>query len=76
MQGRGEPVDREQLLTAPRDNQRYVIHYGKPTSPNPERNVAVYEKEGYRGKKLVAFESAWSQEVDEAQLQSLLAGAQ
>jgi hypothetical protein len=71
---RGDTVDRDQFLTSPRDGQKYVIQYGKPTSNNPERNVAVCEKEGYGGKKLIAFESAWSQEVDDAELQSLKAG--
>ena len=74
LKARGDTVDRDQLLTSPRDGQKYIVQYGKPTSANMERNVAVYEKEGYGGKKLVAFESAWSQEVDDAELQSFLAG--
>jgi hypothetical protein len=74
LKSRGEADESDQLLTSPRDGQKYVVHYGKPTSTSPERNVAVYEKEGYRGKKLVAFESGYSREVDEAELQSLLAG--
>ncbi len=71
---RGETLDRDKLLTSPRDGQEYVVNYGKPTSNNPDRNVAVYEQEGYRGMKLVAFEMVWTKEVDEAELQSLLAG--
>lgn len=71
---RGQTLDRDKLLTSPRDGQAYVIRYGKPTSNNMDRNVAVYEQEGYRGKKLVAFEAAWAKEVDDAELQSLLAG--
>jgi hypothetical protein len=74
LQERGETVDLNQLLTSPRDGQKYVVQYGPPTSANPERNVAVCEKEGYGGKKLIAFESARSMEVDEQELQSLLAG--
>lgn len=74
LKARGETVDRDQLMTSPRDGQKYVIQYGKPTSTNPERNVAVCEREGYGGKKLIAFESAWSREVDDAELQSLLTG--
>ena len=74
LKSRRQTIDRDQLLTSPRDGQEFVIHYGKPTSNNAERNVAVYEKEGYRGKKLVAFESAWCREVDDAELESLLAG--
>ena len=71
---RNDTVDPDQLLTSPRDGQRYVVTYGKPTSNDMEKNVAVYEKEGYRGNRLVAYESGWSEEVDEATLQSLLAG--
>jgi hypothetical protein len=76
MSARGETVDREQLLTSPRDGQPYVVQYGDAAgkSRNIEKNVAVYEQEGYRGKKLVAFEAAWSREVDDPELQSLLAG--
>ncbi|MBN1853923.1 MAG: hypothetical protein JW829_14415 [Pirellulales bacterium] len=75
MKSRGTPVDRDQLLTSPRDGQRYVINYGKPTSTSPEKNVAVYEKEGYHGKKLVGFEFGNSRELDEAELKSLMAGS-
>ncbi|MEA1952092.1 MAG: hypothetical protein U9N87_11950 [Planctomycetota bacterium] len=71
---RGETVDPDKLLTSPRDGQRYVIRYVKSNSANMDRNLAVYEKEGYRGKKLVAFEAAWSKEVDDTELQSLLDG--
>ncbi|MBN2294912.1 MAG: hypothetical protein JXM70_20965 [Pirellulales bacterium] len=74
LQSRGVTVDPDQLLTSPRDGQRYVIRYGRPNSTNMDRNLAVYEKEGYRGKKLVAFEAAWSKEVDDTELQSLIAG--
>jgi hypothetical protein len=73
LQSRGDTVDPDQLLTSPRDGQRYVVQYGEPNSTNIERNVAVYEKEGYGGKKLVAFEAVWTKEVDDAELQSLLA---
>jgi hypothetical protein len=68
-----EMLDREEFLTSPRDGQKYIIQYGKANSKNIERNVAVYEQEGYRDKKLLAFEAAWSREVDDAELQSLLA---
>ncbi len=74
LEARGETFDPDLLLTSPRDGQEYVVNYGKPTSNDPNRNVAVYEQEGYRGKKLVAFEAAWAKEVDDAELQSLLAG--
>ena len=74
LESRGDTVDLDQMMTSPRDGQKYVIYFGKPTSRNLERSVAVYEEEGYNGKKLIAFELGHSQEVDEAELQSLLAG--
>jgi hypothetical protein len=64
----------EKLLTSPRDGQKYVVLYGKTVSPRPERNVVLHEKEGYSGKKWVAFESKWAQEVDDTELQQLLTG--
>jgi hypothetical protein len=66
--------DTNKLLTSPRDGQKYVVLYGKTVNPNRERNVVLYEAEGYDGKKWVGFESKWSQEVDEAELQKLLTG--
>ncbi len=72
LSSRGQPTDIDQLLISPRDGKKYEIQYGEPTSRNPEHNVAVRESEGYGGKKLIAFESAWSQEVDDAELQSLM----
>lgn len=75
LQSRGETLDRDQLMTSPRDGKKYVVQYGKTAnSRNIEKNVAVYEQEGYKGKKLVAFEAAWAKEVDDAELQTLLAG--
>jgi hypothetical protein len=70
LQERGQPMP-DNLFTSPRDGQKYVINF-KPNSTNPERNVAVYEKEGYGGKKLVGFESKWSKEADDTELQTLL----
>ena len=68
-----ELVDRTTFLTSERDGKKYVVQYGKPHSFNPEQNVAVCEAEGYKGKKLIAFELGHSEEVDEQRLQSLLA---
>lgn len=70
----GETVDGMDMLTSPRDGQTFEMLYGtKAASKNPEENVAGYEREGYGGKKLVAFETGPSKEVDDAELQSLLA---
>jgi hypothetical protein len=70
----GKPVDRALLLTSPRDGQEYVVLYGKPISTNPEKNPVVHEKVGSGGKKLVAFEFGSFREVDDAELQTMLAG--
>jgi hypothetical protein len=70
---RGEAVPSD-LLISPVDGKKYVINYGKPTSPSMDKNVAVYESEGYNGKKWVGFESAYGREVDDNELKALLAG--
>jgi len=69
----GESVNALEMMTSPRDGETFELLYGKKAaSKNPEENVAAYEREGYGGKKLVAFESGISQEVDDAELQALL----
>jgi hypothetical protein len=70
----GTPVDPQQLLTSPRDGQKYVVTYGKPTTLDFNRSVVAYEKVGVDGKKLVVFESKASREVDDAELKTLLGG--
>lgn len=73
---RGQTLDREKLLTSPRDGQKFVVRYGEPLSNNQEENWVVREQEGYDGKVLVANEFGSSREVDEAELQSLWAGSE
>ena len=73
MNERGERFDRDTFLVSPRDGQKYVIQYGSESVNLGENSVTVFEKEGYGGKVLVAFESARSSEVDAAELPSLLA---
>ena len=72
----GDEFDADVFLTSPRDNLKYVVNYGKKVIKDQEKNVAVYEQEGYKGKKLIAFESAWSKEVEEDELQDLLESAE
>lgn len=77
LEGRsGEVETAEEILTSKRDGEKYVVLYGADAgkSKNMDKNVALYEQVGVGGKKLVAFEAAWAKEVDEAELQSLLAG--
>ena len=64
---------REDFLISPRDGKKFVINYGKPMSTNADKNIVVYEQEGYDGKKWFATEQGNSQEVDDAQLKQLLA---
>ena len=73
---RNDDVTVDQILTSPRDGKKFIVQYGKAAgkSRNLDENVACYEQEGSGGRKLVAFEAAWGKEVDEVELQSLLAG--
>jgi hypothetical protein len=64
---------REDFLTSPRDGKKFVVRYGKPMSESPERNIVVHEQEGYAGKKWIAPEMGYGREVDDAELQQLLA---
>jgi hypothetical protein len=68
----GQSIDVHDLLTSPRDGQRYVVNY-KPNSSSLHKNVAVYEREGLRGTRWLAFENKWSEEVDDQKLQEYLA---
>lgn len=68
----GQTVDVQELLTSPRDGQKYLVNY-KPNSNSLHRNVAVYEREGHQGTKWLAFENKWSEEVDDTKLQEYLA---
>jgi hypothetical protein len=70
----GITLDRDKLLTSPRDGQKYVVLYGPPITNNSETNPVVHEREGSGGKKLVAFEFGTVREVTDAELQNLLAG--
>jgi hypothetical protein len=68
----GQTIDIQQLLTSPRDGHKYVVNY-KPNSSSPHKNVSVYEREGIQGKKWLAFDNKWSEEVDDTKLQEYLA---
>ena len=66
--------DMEQLLTSPRDGQRYIVMYGakQKSRVDLEKNLACYEAEGVDGKRLVSYESAWTEELDQAALDAIL----
>jgi hypothetical protein len=70
---RGEAFNPNELLTSPRDGQRFVVQYGEGSPKLGENRVTVHEQQGYDGKVLVAYESGRSQEVDAAELPSLIA---
>jgi hypothetical protein len=70
----GTPVDPQEILKSPRDGQKYVVTYGKPTSSDFNRSVVAYEKEGVDGEKLVVFESKATRKMDDAELKALLSG--
>jgi hypothetical protein len=64
----------DDFLVSPRDGKKYTIRYGKPMSDNPERNIIAYEQEGGDGKKWLVVEMGYGKEVEDAELQQLLAG--
>lgn len=68
--------DFDELFTSPRDGQRYIVMYGvkQKSRVDLEKNLACYEAEGVDGMRLVSFESAWTEEVDQARLDALLEG--
>ena len=68
--------DFEQLLSSPRDGKRYIVMYGvkQKSRVDLEKNLACYEAEGVDGKRLVSFESAWTEELDQAALDTILEG--
>jgi hypothetical protein len=68
----GSSASAQEILTSPRDGQKYVVTYGKATSPSPNTSIVAFEKEGADGKKLIVFETKESREVDDAELKSLL----
>jgi len=68
----GSSGNPQEILTSPRDGQKYTVTYGKPTSPAPNTSIVAFEKEGVDGKKLIAFETKESREIDDAELKSLL----
>jgi hypothetical protein len=65
---------REDFLISPRDGKKFIVHYGKPMSTNPDKNIVVREQDGYEGKKWIATGMGAGREVDDAELQQLLAG--
>ena len=69
-----ETVDREKLLTSPRDGEPYVVLYGKINSGNQESNLVAYEKTGAYGTKLIVTELGRSRVVEDSDLQTILSG--
>ncbi len=63
----------DDFLVSPRDGKKFVVRYGKPMSENADKNIVVYEQDGYNGKKWLAVEMGYGREVDDAELQQLLA---
>ncbi|MGI9456234.1 MAG: hypothetical protein ACR2NU_06700, partial [Aeoliella sp.] len=67
-------VNRDEVLTSPRDGAPYAVRYGMAGSPDLERSLVAYEQNGANGTKLIVTELALSREVDDAELESLIAG--
>lgn len=72
MKERGQPFDAAKFLVSPRDGQKYVVKYGKEIANLGSNNVVVHEKEGYNGKVFVGYQIGRFEEVDAAELPTLL----
>ncbi len=70
-----EAPNMDELLISPRDGQKYIVMYGakQKSRVDLEKNLACYEAEGVDGKRLVSFENAWTKELDQAELDAILA---
>jgi hypothetical protein len=69
---RGQPFDAAKFLVSPRDGQKYVVKYGKEFANLGSTNVVVHEKDGYDGKVYVGYQIGRVDEVDAAELPTLL----
>ena len=70
-------TDIDKMFISPRDNQPYVIFYGRiPNSSGPGgAPVVAYEKKGREGKRYIASAVGAIEEVDEAAFRKLVPDA-
>ena len=61
----------DELLVSPRDNQLYVIVYGKP-DPKMAPGVIVYEQTGQDGVRKVGFNLGYVEEANETRFRELV----
>lgn len=61
----------DELLVSDRDNQPYVVIYGKPPA-GMNQDVVAFEKTGVDGTRLVGFGVGYVQEADEAKFKELV----
>ncbi len=64
----------DQLFLSERDQQPYVVLYGK--RPANANDLVAYEQTGVGGKRLVGYSIGLIAEVDEAQFQELVSQQQ
>lgn len=66
--------DIDALFISPRDGQPYTVVYGlRPgPSPGPSGRVIAYESQGVDGKRMVAYELTFIEEMDEAKFQTVV----
>jgi hypothetical protein len=66
--------DVESLFISSRDQQPYVVLYGR-SAPAGKARIVAYEREGAGGTRFVANDLGDVQEVDEAQFKEMVPGA-
>jgi hypothetical protein len=66
----GESVD--EMFVSERDNQPFVVLYGRDAVNPVNSGIVAFEKQGLEGKRLVAYRSGSTEEVDDARFRELV----
>ena len=62
----------DELFISPRDNEPYVLGYGKDADKLMRRGIVVYERTGVGGRRLVGYRGGFVNEVDDAEFRKLV----
>jgi hypothetical protein len=71
------PEDLDKLFISPRDKEPYQVRYKallRPPGPDGKGEIVIWEKEGVNGKRMVAYSTTKSDEIDDATFKELMPG--
>ncbi|HEX4592122.1 MAG TPA: hypothetical protein VH120_19470, partial [Gemmataceae bacterium] len=57
--------DLETIFTSPRDNQKYVVHYGLKIDPGAKMRFVAWEAAGQDGRRFVALSNGYVEEYSD-----------